>query len=58
MSKTEPAEVTVRYVGTMGGVELAPGVDVVRGGTVKVPADLAARLVANGDFETVKDGGS
>ena len=44
----------VRYVGTMGGVELEPGVDVLRGDTVSVPGDVAARLVANGDFEYVK----
>ncbi len=46
-------ERVVRYVGTMGGVELEPGVDVLRGDTVSVPGDVAERLVANGDFEYV-----
>jgi len=43
----------VRYIGTMGGVELEPGVDVLRGETVSVTSDVAERLVANGDFEVV-----
>lgn len=45
----------VRYIGTMGGVELEPGVDVLRGETVQVPAEIAERLVANGDFVIVEE---